>query len=72
MRTEASSESDAGNRVLVGKCECGSVRYRVVDAFLYASNCRCSREKLELTDGRDALLVVLRPWLLGCESSSAR
>ena len=30
-------------RVLRGKCECGAVRYRVRDAFLYASNCHCSR-----------------------------
>jgi hypothetical protein len=60
---------------LDGKCECGTVRYRVEDAFLYAANCHCSRcraatgtafkafagierEKLELTAGRDTLLVV--------------
>ena len=30
-------------RVLAGRCECGAVRYRVADAFLYASNCHCSR-----------------------------
>ena len=75
MSTEVSSESDADKRVLMGKCECGSVRYRVADAFLYAANCHCSRcraatgsafkpfagierEKLELTDGPDALLIV--------------
>jgi hypothetical protein len=28
--------------VLEGKCECGVVRYRVEDAFLYAANCHCS------------------------------
>ena len=28
--------------VLIGKCECGAVRYRVADAFLYAANCHCS------------------------------
>jgi hypothetical protein len=28
---------------LIGKCECGAVRYRVADEFLYASNCHCSR-----------------------------
>jgi hypothetical protein len=61
--------------VLTGKCECGAVRYRVEDAFLYAMNCHCSRcraatgsafkafagierDKLELTDGSDNLLVV--------------
>src|SRR5919201_4570564 len=60
---------------LAGGCWCGRVRYRVEDAFLYASNCHCSRcraatglafkpfagierEKLELPDGEDALLVV--------------
>ena len=30
-------------RVLSGRCECGTVRYRVVDAFRYAANCHCSR-----------------------------
>jgi hypothetical protein len=60
--------------VLNGKCECGAVRYRVTDEFLYAANCHCSncragtgsafkpfagiqREKLEVTDGADTLLV---------------
>jgi hypothetical protein len=74
MGIELSPESDAGNRLLVGKCGCGRVRYRVADAFLYAANCHCSRcraatgsafkpfagierEKLELMDGGDALLV---------------
>ena len=75
MRAETSAESIVDNRVLVGKCECGSVRYTVEDTFLYASNCHCSRcraatgsafkafagierEKLEIIDGLDALLVV--------------
>ena len=61
-------------RVLEGTCECGAVRYRVADAFLYAANCHCSncragtgaafkpfagieREKLEITEGKDGLLV---------------
>jgi hypothetical protein len=60
--------------MLTGKCQCGAVRYRVADEFLYAANCHCSncraatgsafkafagieREKLELTDGQDRLLV---------------
>jgi hypothetical protein len=60
---------------LVGKCECGAVRYRVSDEFLYAMNCHCSncraatgsafkafagieREKLEITDGTERVLVV--------------
>jgi hypothetical protein len=29
-------------RVLAGRCECGAVGYRVVDAFRYAANCHCS------------------------------
>ena len=29
-------------RALVGTCECGTVRYRVADAFRYAANCHCS------------------------------
>ena len=28
--------------MLEGKCECGAVRYRVADEFLYAANCHCS------------------------------
>jgi hypothetical protein len=60
---------------LQGRCECGRVRYRVADEFLYAANCHCSRcraatgsafkpfagierEKLEVTDAADGLLVV--------------
>jgi hypothetical protein len=75
LRSEISSESGATDRLLVGKCSCDAVRYRVADAFLYAGNCHCSRcraatgsafkpyagierEKLEITDGADALLVV--------------
>ena len=30
-------------RRLAGRCECGSVRYEVADAFRYAANCHCSR-----------------------------
>ena len=61
--------------MLSGKCECGAVRYRVADEFLYAANCHCSncraatgsafkpfagieRDKLELTDGQDGLLIL--------------
>jgi hypothetical protein len=72
---QVGAESHGDNRVLAGKCECGGVRYRVADAFLYAANCHCSRcraatgsafkafagierEKLEITDGLDALLIV--------------
>jgi hypothetical protein len=74
MVTPRVATSDAGDRRLVGKCECGAVQYKVADAFLYAMNCHCSRcraatgsafkpfagierEKLEITDGQDKLLV---------------
>ena len=30
------------HRLLAGRCECGTVRYRVADAFEYALNCHCS------------------------------
>src|SRR5213592_4521234 len=43
MGTEALSESHTDTPLLVGGCWCGAVRYRVRDAFLYASNCHCSR-----------------------------
>jgi hypothetical protein len=72
--SEGSSERNPDIRVLAGACECGAVRYRVEDAFLYAANCHCSncraatgsafkafagieRDKLELTEGLDSLLV---------------
>ncbi len=42
MLTEVSPERVAGERVLVGGCQCGAVRYRVEDAFAYASHCHCS------------------------------
>ena len=62
------------SRLLAGKCECGAVRYRVADEFVYAGNCHCSncraatgsafkpfagieREKLEVDEGADKLLV---------------
>jgi hypothetical protein len=74
MGSEASSEGGEGEGVLVGKCQCGAVRYRVADAFRYAANCHCSRclaatgsafkafagierEKVEITDGLEGLLV---------------
>ncbi|HEY8775708.1 MAG TPA: GFA family protein [Gaiellaceae bacterium] len=69
-----SSEDSGNERVLRGRCECGTVRYTVADAFLYAANCHCSqcraatgsafkafagigRDKLELTEGQDSLLI---------------
>ena len=33
----------ADDRTLAGRCQCGAVRYRVADGFLYAANCHCSR-----------------------------
>jgi hypothetical protein len=74
MPSEVPSESSADDRLLVGKCQCGAVRYEVADTFLYAANCHCSRcraatgsafksfagierKKLEITEGRDTLLV---------------
>lgn len=29
-------------RSLVGRCECGDIRYEVADEFRYAANCHCS------------------------------
>jgi hypothetical protein len=43
-----STGSSATSRMLTGKCECGAVRYRVLDAFLYAGNCHCSNDGLSL------------------------
>jgi hypothetical protein len=75
LQSNVSSDSNRNDdRALVGECECGAVRYRVADAFLYAANCHCSRcraatgsafkafagierEKLEITEGLDTLLV---------------
>ncbi len=37
------SEYHGRGRVLRGRCACGTVAYRLPDAFLYASNCHCSR-----------------------------
>jgi hypothetical protein len=36
-------ERTADARILIGRCECGAVRYRVADQFRYALNCHCSR-----------------------------
>ena len=43
MSIESPSKSAPGTRLLAGGCECGAVRYRVADEFLYAANCHCSR-----------------------------
>jgi hypothetical protein len=39
--SEETLDTDA--RMLAGQCQCGAVRYRVPDAFLYAANCHCSQ-----------------------------
>lgn len=36
------SQENAGNRMLAGKCLCGTVQYAVADEFIYAANCHCS------------------------------
>ena len=46
MCPEMPSEGDAGDRMLVGRCQCGAVRYRVVDMFLYAYPVKRSRSVL--------------------------
>jgi hypothetical protein len=72
--TDMSSPEKVSTRRLTGKCECGTVRYEVADAFIYAMNCHCSRcraatgsafksfagierEQLQVTEGRDRMLV---------------
>src|SRR3989442_2545945 len=74
-RGSAAVTSMSNDGLLLGKCECGAVRYRVADAFEYALNCHCAscraatgsafkplagikREKLEITDGRESVLIV--------------
>jgi len=39
---EAMSSAERRDRILVGRCRCGAVRYEVADAFRYAANCHCS------------------------------
>ena len=36
------AETTVTDKRLRGRCECGAVRYRVADAFLYSANCHCS------------------------------
>ena len=38
-----SSENEASNLELAGKCQCGAVRYVVADEFAYAAYCHCSQ-----------------------------
>jgi hypothetical protein len=47
LRPMSSAQSgghrDVETRLLTGRCECGTVGYRVADEFRYAMNCHCSR-----------------------------
>ncbi len=75
MSSQQPASRPADRSRLEGRCGCGTVRYIVADAFLYASNCHCSRcraatgtafkafagierDKLEVTAGAGALLLV--------------
>jgi hypothetical protein len=42
LEKPVTSQENAGNRTLAGKCLCGAVQYAVADEFLYAANCHCS------------------------------
>ncbi|WP_254017920.1 GFA family protein [Mesorhizobium escarrei] len=42
MEKPVTSQENAGNRMLAGKCLCGAVKYAVADGFIYAANCHCS------------------------------
>jgi hypothetical protein len=42
MEEPVASPENTSNRTLVGKCQCGAVRYAVADTFVYATNCHCS------------------------------
>ncbi|WP_254025139.1 GFA family protein [Mesorhizobium ventifaucium] len=42
MEKPVTSQENAGNRMLAGKCLCGAVQYAVADEFIYAANCHCS------------------------------
>jgi hypothetical protein len=44
--------------VLRGRCACNAVAYEVSDEFVAAYNCHCSRGKLSVTKGLDAVMVI--------------
>ena len=48
---------------LQGRCECGAVRYRVADEFLYAANCHCSRCRAATGSAFKAFAGIERPKL---------
>jgi hypothetical protein len=48
---------------LRGSCECGAVRYRVADEFLYAANCHCSRCRAATGSAFKAFAGIERPKL---------
>jgi hypothetical protein len=37
------TKTTSRKRELTGGCQCGAVRYKVADEFIYAANCHCSR-----------------------------
>ena len=51
------------DRVLGGRCECGTVRYEVADAFIYAMNCHCSRCRAATGSAFKAFAGIERPQL---------
>ena len=54
----------SSRRILHGRCRCGTVRYEVPDAFLYATNCHCA-------DCRAATGAAFKP-LAGIEAEKVR
>ena len=56
-------ESVSAESVLTGKCECGTVRYRVADAFEYALNCHCANCRAATGSAFKALAGIKRDQL---------
>ena len=54
---------DTEDARLMGSCECGAVRYRVADEFLYAANCHCSRCRAATGSAFKAFAGIERPKL---------
>jgi hypothetical protein len=66
------SDAAFGERWLLGKCECGAVRYRVADEFLYAANCHCSRCRAATGSAFKAFAGIERSKLAIEEGSAER